>query len=126
MKTTNVENNPGPASIVVVNGDKDLQVICSTFMAEIDVKENPLQITDAKIHECEFDEKQNIAQRKFSNGKVQKADFSKLKETRNIRRKQGRNIQVVPQMPKQSGELPKGTTINEYGEIIRQSEGMEI
>ncbi len=125
MKTTNVENNPGPASIVIVNGDKDLQVIASTIIAEKNIMDNPLQITDAQTYQCEFDDKENIAQRKFSNGKVQQADFAILQEARNTRRKQGRKIEVVPPMPKQ-GKLPEGATINQYGEIERKSEEMEI
>ena len=125
MKTTNVENNTGPASIVIVNGDKDLQVIASTIIAEKNIMDNPLQITDAQTYQCEFDDKENIAQRKFSNGKVQQADFAILQEARNTRRKQGRKIEVVPPMPKQ-GKLPEGATINQYGEIERKSEEMEI
>lgn len=28
MNTTNVENNPGPASMIIVSGAKDLELAC--------------------------------------------------------------------------------------------------
>lgn len=93
MNTTNVENNPGPASIIIVSGEKNLEVACSMIMGEGDVLKNPLNITDAKTHTCEFDEKNGIAKRKYD-GKIQKADFETMKTARDDRRTQGRKIEV--------------------------------
>lgn len=103
MKTTNVENNPGPASIMIVNGERDIQVICSSIMAERDVEKNPLQITDAKVHTCELDQEKGIARREYD-GKVRQANFEIMQEQRNARVIQDRKIE------------------NENGEIVEYSE----
>lgn len=91
MSTTNVENNPGPASIIIVSGEKNLEVACSMIMGEEDVLKNPLNITNAEIHTCELDEEKGIANRKY-NGKVEKASLATLKRARNDRRVQGRKV----------------------------------
>lgn len=122
MNTTNVENNPGPASIIIVSGEKNLEVACSMIMGEGDVLKNPLNITDAKTHTCEFDEEKGIAKRKY-NGKTAKANFDIMKAARDDRREQGRKIEEVPEMPKITEDY-KGT-IADNGEIIRQTSDSE-
>lgn len=59
MNTTNVENNPGPASILVFGGERGIELTCGTIIAEGDVQKNPFSFpTEAKSHTCEFDEKE--------------------------------------------------------------------
>lgn len=94
MKTTNVANNPGPASVIVMPGAKEIEVKCSIIMGEKDVELNPLQITDASIHTCEFDEEKKSANRRYD-GKNHKADFEIMKEERDTRVKQGREVNKV-------------------------------
>mgnify|MGYP001031774873 CR=1 FL=1 len=95
MKTTNVENNPGPASMVIVEGDRGLEVIGTAIIARDNIIEFPLPFpTEAKSHTCEFDADKKVARRKYD-GKIEKADFSKMKETRNKRVEQGRNIENI-------------------------------
>lgn len=89
MNTTNVENNPGPASMIIVSGAKNLELACGVIMGEGDVLKNPLNITDASIHTCEFDEEKKVARRKYD-GKVQKANFDIMKLARDTRIEQGR------------------------------------
>lgn len=97
MSTTNVENNnPGPASIIMVNGNKNLEIACSVIMGEGDVVKNPLNITDATTHECEYDEKTGKAVRKYD-GKIQEADSKKMKATRDRRVAQGRKVTIKQQ-----------------------------
>ncbi|MBO5479548.1 MAG: hypothetical protein J6A04_07785 [Clostridia bacterium] len=121
MSTTNVENNPGPASIIIVSGEKNLEVACSMIMGEEDVLKNPLNITDAGIHTCEFDESKKIARRKYD-GKVEKANFDIMKQELDTREKQGRNVEVISEE-----ELAKkGSYIADDGTIIRtQQVGMD-
>lgn len=121
MSTTNVENNPGPASIMIVNGERDIQVICSTIIAERDVEKNPLQITDAKTHTCELDAKKGIARRKYDR-RVEKANFENMKAALDARKEQGRDVEEISE----EGLAKKGVRIAEDGTIIRESEGMEI
>lgn len=93
MKTTNVDNY-GPASIIIVNGEKDLEVLCASIIANKDVLENPFNFpTQAESHTCEFDSDKKIARRKYD-GRVEKANFEIMSETRNTRKQQGRSIQV--------------------------------
>lgn len=95
MKTTNVENNPGPASMVIMEGDKGLEVIGAAIIAKDNIIEFPLPFpTEAKSHTCEFDADKEEARRKYD-GKIEKADFSKMKETRNKRVEQGRDIKEI-------------------------------
>lgn len=117
MNTTNVENNPGPASMIIVSGEKDLELACGVIMGEGDVLKNPLNITDASVHTCEFDEEKKTARRKYD-GKVQKANFDIMKLARDTRESEGRKIEEVPEMPKITGEFEG--TIASNGEIIRQ------
>ncbi len=91
MNTTNVENNPGPASMIIVSGAKDLELACGVIMGEGDVLKNPLNITDASVHTCEFDEDKKIARRKYD-GKAGKANFDIMKLARDSRIEQGRKI----------------------------------
>lgn len=120
MSTTNVENNPGAASVILLNNrDKNLEVACSVIMAENDVEKNPLKITDAKMHECYFDKDKHIAAREY-NGKMHTADFDIMQEERNSRFAQNRDIEKVSEE-----DLAKsGIHINEKGEIVRDSEEM--
>lgn len=120
MKTTNVEKNLGPASIIIVNGEKNLEAVCGIIMGEEDVKQNPLGFpTEAQVHDCEFDADKGIARRKYKN-RIEKANFEIMKAERDTRKAQGRTIEVVPEIPKITGEL-KNTTIDENGEIVRST-----
>lgn len=96
MNTTNVENNPGPASMIIVSGDKDLELACGVIMGEGDVLKNPLNITDASVHTCEFDEEKKTARRKYD-GKVEKANFDIMKLARDTRIEQGRKTKQTKQ-----------------------------
>lgn len=95
MKTTNVENNPGPASMVIVEGDRGLEVIGATIIAKDNITEFPLPFpTEAKSHICEFDADKGEARRKYD-GKIVKVDFIEMKVARDIRRMQGRKIENI-------------------------------
>lgn len=95
MKTTNVENNPGPASMVIVEDEREgLQVVGATIIAGDNVIEFPLNFSEAKSHTCEFDADKKEARRKYD-GKIVKANFSKMKEARDTRKEQGRNIESI-------------------------------
>lgn len=96
MNTTNVENNPGPASMIIVSGEKDLELACGVIMGEGDVLKNPLNITDASVHTCEFDEEKKIARRKYD-GKVEKANLGIMKLARDTRIEQGRKTKQTKQ-----------------------------
>lgn len=92
MNATNVENNnPGPASMILFNGAKDLDIACSVIMGEGDVLKNPLNITDAEYHECRLDEKTKKAQRKYD-GKLVVANFDKMRRIKDARISQGRPV----------------------------------
>lgn len=120
MSTTNVENNPGPASIIIVSGEKNLEVACSMIMGEEDVLKNPLNITDAKTHICEFDESKKIARRRYD-GKVEKANFEIMKAELDARKEQFKGIEEISEE-----ELAKlDAYIAEDGTIIRETEGMD-
>lgn len=95
MKTTNVENNPGPASMVMIENEKGLQVIGATIIAKDNIIEFPLNFpTEAKSHTCEFDADKKEARRKYD-GKIEKANFSIMEAERNTRKEQGRNIESI-------------------------------
>lgn len=106
MKTTNVENNPGPASMVIMEGDRGLQVIGATIIAGDNVKEFPLNFpTEANSHTCEFDADKKEARRKYD-GKIVKANFSIMQQERNKRVEQGRKIENIEEY-KASKKLSK-------------------
>lgn len=96
MNTTNVENNPGPASMIIVSGERDLEVACGVIMGEGDVLKNPLNITDASFHTCELDEEKKVARRKYD-GKVEKANFDIMKLARDTRIERGRKTKQTKQ-----------------------------
>lgn len=119
MKTTNVDKNLGPASIIIVNGEKDLQVKCGMIMGKEDVLDNPLKFpTEAEVHTCEYDAKKGISRRKYDR-KIEEANFIIMTEERNTRKQQGRDINVVPEMPQITGQY--NGTIAKNGEIIRNT-----
>lgn len=95
MKTTNVDNT-GIASIAVtIEDEKGLQVIGAKIIAESNIEEFPLPFpTEAKSHTCEFDADKKEARRKYD-GKIEKADFSKMKEARDARKEQGRDVKEI-------------------------------
>ena len=95
MKTTNVENNPGPASMVIVEDEREgLQVVGATIIAGDNVIEFPLNFSEAKLHTCEFDADKKEARRKYD-GKIEKADFSIMKQERDKRVEQGRDVKEI-------------------------------
>ena len=95
MKTTNVENNPGLASMAIVEDGKGLQVIGAAIIAKDNIIEFPLNFpTEAKSHNCEFDADKKIARRKYD-GKIEKADFSIMKQERDKRVEQGRDVKEI-------------------------------
>ena len=118
MKTTNVENNPGAASIII--DSKTLEVVCSTILAESDVEKNPLNIMNAQEHTCEFDEERGISRRKYD-GKEQQIDFQIMKQIRDDRMAQGKEIKTLTEE-----ELKKqGIYISEDGTILRPALDVE-
>ncbi len=97
MKTTNVEkNNPGPASMVIVEDEREgLQVIGATIIAGDNIMVFPLKFpTESKSNICEFDADKKEERRKYD-GKPEKADFSIMKDERNKRKEQGREIGII-------------------------------
>lgn len=131
MKTTNVENNPGAASIII--DSKTLEIVCSTILAESDVEKNPLNITDAQVHECGYDEKEGIAIRKYD-GKEKRADFSIMKKQRDARLQQGGEIREDGKVIKsfnrakliKEGKIEEIETYRNSKQKQRVSGGMEI
>lgn len=96
MNTTNVGNNPGPASMIIVSGERDLEVRCGVIMGEGDVEKNPLNITDASVHTCEIDNERRIARRIYA-GRTEEANFDIMKQTESMRAQQGRKITETKQ-----------------------------
>lgn len=123
MKTTKIEENVGPASIIIVNGEKDIQVVCGTIIGGKDILENPLGFpTKAQVHTCEYDGKKGISRRRYD-GKIESANFEIMTEVRNKREEQGRAINEVPKMPEITGDFEG--EISENGEIVRETAGSE-
>lgn len=92
MKTTNVDNTGIASMAVTIEDEKGLQVIGATIIAQDDIIEFPLNFpTETKSHICEFDENEKIARREYD-GKIQNADFSIMKQQRDTRLEQGRNV----------------------------------
>lgn len=117
-ETTNVENLE-IAGITCVLGEKALELDIGKAgkIGVKQVKENNLKIPDAEYHEWKFDEQTKSSIREYD-GKVEYADFEIMKQEIDTRKKQGRKINKVPEIPKIT-QSSKPYTILENGEIER-------
>lgn len=89
--TTDVKNNPGPASVIIMTGEEQLEIVCSTIIGAAEIKETPLILSEkVEEHTCEFNEEKGIAQRRLPDGRVTKADLDTLRNARNARNARGK------------------------------------
>lgn len=95
MKTTNVDNTGIASMSVTIEDEKGLQVTGAAIIAQGNIIDFPLQFpTKTESHTCEFDADNKVARRKYD-GKIVNADFSIMKQERDKRVEQGRDIKEI-------------------------------
>lgn len=129
MKTTNVDNTGIASMAVTIENEKGLQVTGATIIAQGDIIEFPLNFpTETKSHICEFDENEKIARRKYD-GIIVKAHFSIMKQQRDTRVEQGRDVEnIVSNSEFEKRKAEKEGKIEEYKASKKPAKvsGMEI
>lgn len=95
MKITNVDNTGIASMSVTIEDEKGLQVTGAAIITQGNIIDFPLQFpTKTESHTCEFDEDNKVARRKYD-GKIVNADFSIMKQERDKRVEQGRDVKEI-------------------------------